>query len=290
MGLIDFITNIAGVLLWLNWRSLSFDPLAKTSAASLIGTLRRAEPRRIKGWQILASVALLLVLRALLYWQIGSAASWVPKINLMVVVLAFRNSGPHFINFLVVLLYSVLSFVRILAVFYFWVLTLSLLSQGGAEPDPIQKLFRQHLGRLSRWPWPLQAVAPLLLTACLWVALHWLLVRAGVTNRVSSNAHVVEQGLLIGLALYSSLKYLLPPLLFVYLIASYVYLGSSPVWDFLFAVARNLLAPLEGLPLRVGKCDFAPLVGAVLLLLLLHWLPGLIMSEMTARHMSFWPL
>ncbi len=289
MGLIDFITNIVGVLLWLNWRSLRFDPLAKTSAASLIGTLKRAEPRRIKGWQLLAVVVLLLLLRALLYWQIGAAAGWVPKLNLLVVVLAFRNNGPHFIDFLTVLLFSVLSFVRVLAVFYFWVLSLSLLSQGSAEADPIQKLLRQHLGRLSRWPWPFQAVAPLLLTTCLWVALHWLLIRAGVTNRVGSNTHLVEQGLLVGLALYASLKYLLPPLLFVYLIASYVYLGSSPVWDFLFTVSRNLLAPLDGIPLRLGKCDFAPLVGAVLLLLLLHWLPGLIMSEMTIRHMTFWP-
>jgi uncharacterized protein YggT (Ycf19 family) len=170
------------------------------------------------------------------------------------------------------------------------VLVLSLLSQdGGAETDPIPRLFRQHLGRLARWPWPFQALAPLFLTAALWISLHWLLIRIGVTNRVSSNAHLVEQGLLVGLALYSTLKYLLPPLLFVYLVASYVYLGSSPVWDFLFSVVRNLLSPLEPFPLRVGKCDFAPLVGAVLLLLLFHWLPGLIMSEMTSRHMSFWP-
>jgi uncharacterized protein YggT (Ycf19 family) len=290
MGLIDFITNVAGVLLWVNWRSLRFDPLAKTSAASLIGTLRRAEPQRVKGWQLLAVVVLLLVLRALLYWQIGAAANWVPKLNLMMVVLAFRNGGHHLSDFLVVLLYSTLSFVRALVVFYFWLLSLSLLGQGGVEGDPIQKLLRQHLGRVSRWPWPVQAIVPLVLTACLWAAVHGLLLRAGVTNRVSSSAHLFEQGLLAGLGLYFSLKYLLPPWLFVYLIASYVYLGNSPVWDFLCSTSRNLLAPLERVPLQFGKCDFSPLVGAVLLLLLLHWLPGFVLAEMAAKRLSFWPL
>ena len=45
MGIIDFILNLAGLLLWLNWRALRFDPLGKRTPATLIGTLRRAEPR-----------------------------------------------------------------------------------------------------------------------------------------------------------------------------------------------------------------------------------------------------
>ena len=30
MGIVDFILNLAGLLLWLNWRSGGFDPLAQT--------------------------------------------------------------------------------------------------------------------------------------------------------------------------------------------------------------------------------------------------------------------
>ena len=66
MGLIDLILNLAGVLIWLSWRSVRFDPLVKTKPATLVGTLRRAEPRRMKGWQLLAGLGALLVLRAVL--------------------------------------------------------------------------------------------------------------------------------------------------------------------------------------------------------------------------------
>ena len=114
MGLIDFILNLAGVLLWLNWRSLRFDPLVITSPATLVGTLRRAEPQRSRGWQLLAGLTALILLRALLYRQIGPAADWTPKLNLYFVVLAFRSD-----LWLPVTCYSVLSFARVLLVYYF---------------------------------------------------------------------------------------------------------------------------------------------------------------------------
>ena len=72
MGIIDFILNLAGLLLWLNWRSLRFDPLGKRTPATLIGTLRRAEPRRLRRWHLPAALGGLLLLRAVFYWQIGS--------------------------------------------------------------------------------------------------------------------------------------------------------------------------------------------------------------------------
>ena len=62
MGLIDFILNLAGVLLWLSWRSMGMDPLTRTTPATLVGTLRRAEPRRLKGWQFPVGLAALLLL------------------------------------------------------------------------------------------------------------------------------------------------------------------------------------------------------------------------------------
>ena len=64
MSLIDFILNLAGLLLWLNWRTLPFDPLSKTTPATLVGTLRRAAPTRVKRWHFLAALGALLVLRA----------------------------------------------------------------------------------------------------------------------------------------------------------------------------------------------------------------------------------
>jgi uncharacterized protein YggT (Ycf19 family) len=77
--------------------------------------------------------------------------------------------------------------------------------------------------------------------------------------------------------------------LFLHLIGSYVYLGVSPLWDFIEATSRNLLVPLRWLPLRIAKLDFAPLVGVILILSLLHLAPRLILGELANHHVSTWP-
>jgi len=284
MGLIDFILNLAGILLWLSWRSIRFDPLVKTTPATLVGTLRRAEPQRLKGWQLLVGLAALLVLRALVYRQIGPEAGWKPELNLFFVVPPFRS---HL--FLPTLVFSVLSFARILIVCYFWLLALAIINRRSTEADPLQKMIRLHLGSVARWPWLLQLLLPLLLTTGLWIALHPLLVHLEITSRARSTAHLAEQGILIGIALYFTLQYLLPVFLLLHLVASYVYLGSTPLWDFIGATARNLLAPFRWLPLRIARFDFAPLAGVLLILLLLHWLPNLILGRMAANNATLWP-
>ena len=284
MGLIDFILNLAGVLLWLNWRSLRFDPLVITSPATLVGTLRRAEPQRSRGWQLLAGLTALILLRALLYRQIGPAADWTPKLNLYFVVLAFRSD-----LWLPVTCFSVLSFARVLLVCYFWLLALAMINRRSAEADPVLKMLRQHLGPVARWPWLVQLLLPLLLVTALWITLHPLLLHVEITNRVQSNAHLAEQGILIGTALYFSLQYVLPVFLFVYLIGSYVYLGTSPLWDFVGATSRNLLTPLRRLPLRIARFDFTPLAGAILIFALLHWLPHFVQGQMAQNKVSPWP-
>jgi hypothetical protein len=43
------------------------------------------------------------------------------------------------------------------------------------------------------------------------------------------------------------------------------------------------------LPLRWGRVDFAPLVGIILLLLLLHALPNLVLSQLSRRNLTIWP-
>jgi uncharacterized protein YggT (Ycf19 family) len=275
MGLIDFILNLAGLLLWLGWRSIHFDPLSSSAPATLAGTLRRAEPRRAKSWKFLVALAVLLLLRAWLYCQVGPQADWHPKLDLTFVVLAFGSN-----RFLPTLLFSVLSFARILIICYFWLLALVVINRRNAEPDPVHRILRQHLGAVARWPWLLQALLPLVLVAGLWVALHPLLVRLDIIAPTHANTHLVEQGLLVAVALFLTLQYLLPVFLFAHLIASYIYLGANPLWDFVAATARNLLAPLQPVPLRIAKFDFAPIVGVVLIFLLLHWVPNLMVSAM----------
>jgi uncharacterized protein YggT (Ycf19 family) len=290
LAILDFILNLAGLLLWLNWRSLRFDPLVRTSAASLAGTLRRAEPPRVKGWQVLGGLGLLTLVRAWFYWEVGSAISWSPKLDLGVVVLGLRSAVLRVDYFRTALLFSVLSLGRTLLVFYFWLLALVVLNRRLPDSEPVQKTLRLHVGRVARWPWPVQVLLPLVVAGGLWLALQPLLVHAGVLNRVSSKAHLAGQALLVGGALYVSLKYVLPVFLLLYLVASYVYLGSSRVWDFVGATARNLLAPLRSVPMRVGRCDFAPLVATVLILLLFYWpLPDTLRWWLARHHLALWP-
>jgi uncharacterized protein YggT (Ycf19 family) len=287
MSAIDFILNLAGVLLWLNWRSRRFDPLKRTSAASLVATLKRAEPDRMKGRLFLVFLMLLLLVRGWLYSQAGIAADWTPKLNLGSVVLAFRTDRAS------ALLYSCLSYLRVMVVFYFWLLTLAVINRDPMETEPIQKFVRQHLGLVARWPRLVQIIAPVLLVASLWVVCHPLLVRVGVVSRVQTLAHLLGQGLLVGMGIFFSLKYVLPLVLLLYLVVSYVFLGSSPLWDFVSLTGRNMLRPLRWMPLRIGKLDLAPLVGAILILLILQVLPVYILPWAEIRfhlNLRLWPL
>jgi uncharacterized protein YggT (Ycf19 family) len=288
MGLLDFLLNLAALLLWLNWRAIRFDPLAKTSAASLVGTLKRAEPRPSRGWPFPAGLAVLLLLRAFVYWQIGTEVNWTPQLDLTIVSLAFRNDPLHFVP---VLLYSWLSFGRTLLVCYFWLLALALINRGSLEPDPFQRMLRLYLGRVTRWPWPVQALLPLLVVAGVWTALHPLLVRCAIASPVRDLVHLLEQGLLLGVGLYLSLKYLLPVFLLLHLVASYVYLGNNSFWAFVNATSSNLLAPLRRLPLRVARIDLAPVAGAVLVLFLLHVVPDYLLPRILQRNLALflWP-
>jgi hypothetical protein len=253
MGLIDFILNLAGLLLWLNWRSLGLDPLTKATAATLTGTLRRAAPRRLKGWHFLAGLGALLFLRAVLYWQLGSAVNWVPDLQLGVIVLPFRSDF-----FLRMLLFSALSFVVTLAVFYVWLLLISLANDRVADPDPLQKLMRLHLGRVDRWLWPVKLALPLFVAAILWLLVNVPLSRSNIIPADHSLRLRVEQGIVIGLGAYLTWKFVIGVLFALYIVGSYVYLGNHPVWAFANNTARNLMRPFRWLPLRLGKIDFLP--------------------------------
>lgn len=284
MGLIDLILNLAGLLLWLHWRSVRSDPLLRSQPATLVGTLKRAEPRRLKHWQVLLALTALILVRAWVYYQIGSAAGWTPRLHLGMVVLAFRSDV-----FGLSLLYSGLSFVRALLVLYTWLIALTLVNLAVANSDPLQRVIRLQLGRTARWPWPILLLLPLVLTALLWAVFHPLLARAGVINPAQSLAHLAGQGLLVGVSPYFTLKYLFPAILLVYLIINYVYLGASPLWDFITVTARHLLRFLDWLPLRIGRADFAPVVGAVLILLLLDALPNYLLTRYPDFVRRLWP-
>lgn len=296
LDLIDFILNIAGLLLWLNWRSIRLDPFQRTTPATLSGTLRRAEPMRLKRWHFLAALIALLVVRAFFYGQIGPAVGWTPRLHLSIITLAFPLTRAGHIYYRSALLFSLLSFILVVVIFYLWLLAIAIVNRRVTNPDSLQKLLLVQLGRPARWPLLIQLALPFIICVALWMLCHPLLVRIDVISPVRSNVLLLEQGLVLGLSACYTLRFLLLAFLAVYTVISYVYLGSNPLWDFVSTTSRNLLSPFKRLPLQFGKMDLAPMTALILILVVFYYpLPGYMRNFMDRPHgaaryrLTFWP-
>lgn len=263
MGLLDFILNLVGLLLWFNWRAARFDPLAKFTPATLAGTLRRAEKTSFRRWHLPLALLGLLLLRAPLYSTFGSALNWTGKLDIAAISIPFRtNVSPFFLaSVRPMLLYSFYSFGVTLAVFLLWVLFLSALKSNAPETDSLRQLLRLHLGRVEGWPRSLKLLLPLLAVTPLWWLASWPLTYWEILPATATAMQRVEQSLLVGAGSYLAWKYLIGGTLALYFVSSYVYFGRQPFWQHLTIIARLILTPVHPLPLRFGKVDFAPVVA-----------------------------
>jgi uncharacterized protein YggT (Ycf19 family) len=259
MTLIDFILNIAGLLLWLNWRA-SESPVKAPPGKSILSTLRPAGPPRPRyfSW---AGLPALLFGRAFFYCEAGGPVRWNPRIPLGPITLVFRSDF-----FGRMLLFSCLSFALTLGIFYLWLLFLSWLNEQVPNDNPVQRLARTWLGSLDRWPRNLKLLAPLAGAMLGWLLISRWLIHINMVP-MTSWGRLLAQGAIIGLEGYLTLRYLFVALLILYLLNSYVYLGEFPLWNFVDETAGRLLRPLAGLPLRAGKINFAPILAVGLVLL-----------------------
>ncbi|HUA65726.1 MAG TPA: hypothetical protein VME24_07755 [Alphaproteobacteria bacterium] len=255
MSWVDFILNIAGLLLWLNWRAGKIDPLGKRTPATLVGTLRQAEPSRAWRWSLPLFLGAFLFLRALLYWQIGSALRWAGTLNLGVISLSFRSEW-----FGRTLAFSILSFLLALGILYSCLLLLSLLK----GPKPIQDFVRLQLGRIDDWPPAVKLILPFVVTAVVWWTVSWALAWRGIIPQPHSPAVRIEESLIIAVQGYLIWEFPIAALLALHLLNNYVYFGRHPIWNYADVTANRLLRPvknLKWLPLRIGKVDLTPIVG-----------------------------
>lgn len=261
MGIVDFILNLAGLLLWLNWRSLRFDPLVKRLPATLMGTLRPAAPQRLRRWHLLVILAVLLFLRAVIYrWM---APFWIAKLDFGMVVVPFRSDW-----FGGILFFSFLSFGLMLWVVYIALLFLSVLK----GPEPVHALVKVPLGRVDDWSRGVKVVLPFIATAACWFVVSWPL--GWIQHLTISMPLRVEQSVVIGLASYLIWKFPAGALLVLHLLSSYIYFGRHPFWKYVNATAQKLLQPLRRIPLDFRKVDFAPLVGIALIFLVAEGASG----------------
>jgi uncharacterized protein YggT (Ycf19 family) len=258
VNIVDFILNIAGLLLWLNWRSIRFDPLVKRMPATLMGTLRPATPKILRPWHLLVFIAGLLVLRALIYWWIGAAVNWTGKLDLGIIVLSFRSDW-----FVRILVFSFCSFGLALGVLYLCLLFLSLLS----GPAPMHQMVKIPLGRVDDWPTVIKCLLPLVLTGVSWWLVSWLLAWLQIIPHPASPWQRIAESLLLGLDSYLVWKFPAGAILILYLLTSYIYFGRHPFWNYIQGTAQKILRPLKSIPLQLGKVDFAPLLAFALIFL-----------------------
>jgi hypothetical protein len=259
MNWVDLILNIAGLLLWLNWRAGKADPLGKRTPATLIGTLRSAAPQKMRRWDVPLVLASLIFLRAVFYWLIGPALRWAGTLNLGIISLSFRSD-----KFSRILLFSALSFALALGIFYSCITLFSLLK----GPKPVHDFVRMQLGRIDGWAPALKWFLPLIVTAVCWWLVSWLLAWLQIIPQPSP-ARRIEEALIIAMQGYLLWQYPIAAILVLYLLNSYIYFGRHPVWNYVGGTAQTLLRPLKIIPfLRIGKVDFKPVVGIALVFLI----------------------
>ena len=259
MSLIDFILNVAALLLWLNWRAVPL-PVTQVSTQSSVLMRPRAPTALARSFYLLALMVLIFG-RAVFYWQAGPKLDWTPGLLLGPTMLPFRSDF-----FGRMLLFSIFSFGATLGIFHLWLLLLSVVNPPTAEADPAQRLVRLHLGRLARMPYAVKLLLPLVVVMTLWCLLNPFFVRIDLVPKVPAG-QLLGQAAVLGLAVYFTAKFLVIGFLVLYLVNSYVYLGDYSFWNFVNNTARAILRPLKPLPLRIGRVDLAPAVGVVLVAL-----------------------
>ena len=259
MSLIDLILNLAGLLLWISWRAVPFDPLVKRRPATLPGTIRPAEPSHVRPWRFLLVLALVLLLRPALYRLIGPSLDWTPAIKLGAISVSFRSD-----DFWRMAIFSCASFMHVLMLFYLWLLLFSFLTARGPDADVCSQFVRIQLGRVHHWGVCRKISLPFLAALVIWLLAGSLLGAMQLVPPAQSWVHRLEQGIVLGLGTYLVWKYAIGALLGLHLLNTYVYLGAHPFWKFIPTLGQRLLAPLRGLPLLIGRVDFAPVLMIVL--------------------------
>jgi uncharacterized protein YggT (Ycf19 family) len=259
MPLVNAILNVAVLLLWISWHASRFDPLARPTASTLVGTLRKTGAVRTRDWTFPLVIVGLLLLRAVFYWQVGPTLNWTPRLELAATLLQLRSD---FLDR--TLLFSLLSFGNMLAPLYLWLLFLAMINRRLPDTDRWQHLIRLNLWPLGRWHWALQLGLPMLATVLIWLALRPLLERVQALPTVPFSAWWLAQGWCVWASWFLSVKYLIAAILLGHLVNSYVYVGRHPLWDYASASAGPLLRPLRWLPLRAGRVDFRPVVAIAL--------------------------
>jgi uncharacterized protein YggT (Ycf19 family) len=270
MAVLDFILNGICLLLWLNWRSRGLGSLPnRPPAMALIGTLRRAGSTSRERWSSPIVLVAVLLLRAIIYWQVGPGLRWLPQLSFSGFVLHFR---PDVLGRMLV--FSLLGFLLFLGAFYFSLMLV--VAVNSKEHDGWTDLARAHLGPFARTPSWLCVVLPFWISFLCWLAIAPMLAAIQVHLPIRTFSQLCGQAAVVGLGGWLLWKYILAVILFLHIVSSYVYLGNAPFWNFITRTAQNFLRPVAWLPLRLGRIDLAPILALALVICAGIFLPQLL--------------
>ena len=250
-GLLDLLLNLVGLLLWFNWRASGLK-LAAPGVVSLASTIQKTESIEPRRWFSFACLIALLIVRSLLYCQIGSRVNWIATLDLTAIALPFRSDLLSRM-----FLFSLLSFALSLAIVYASLLLLSVVNEKSRTTDYFSRLISLQLGWIGKWIWPIRFLLAPLLAVLAWVTLSNLFVRLGIIPPPKNAAHEWQIAGLLALCMMITWKYVLILFLGLHLVNLYVYLGNSSFWQFVTLTGNRLSIPLRWLP-RIGKLDLAP--------------------------------
>src|SRR4051812_11796170 len=164
MNLIDWILNLAGLFLWIDWRSGTISKRPR-SILSLANSVRPAEGRMRSEFGSLAVLLFLLAVRPSFYYSLGAKLGWTPKLDLFAISLPWRSDllGRMY-------LYSTITFLLTLGFFYSAILLLSAVNRKLPDTEVMQQFVRLQLGWLERIPWPIKLLLPSLVGGLAWAA------------------------------------------------------------------------------------------------------------------------
>jgi hypothetical protein len=253
MNLIDWILNLAGLFLWIDWRSGSISKRPR-SILSLASAVRPAESRIRAEFGSLAVLVFLLAVRPCFYYSIGSKLDWTPQLELFAISLPWRSDLLSRMY-----LYSTITFLLTLGFFYSAMLLLSVINRKMPDTEVMQRFVRLQLGWIERIPWPIKVALPSLVAGLVWAAGLPLLAAIDLLPAVPESGTIWGEVLAFALAALLTWKWLLIAIFLLHLLNMYVYLGTHPVWPYISATAQKLLKPISFL--SFAKVDPAPLFG-----------------------------
>jgi hypothetical protein len=262
-GLLDFVLNVVGLLLWFNWRAGGIKA-PPTGFVSLAGTLQRTEVIEPQRWFSFGCLVGLLAVRPLIYAQVGSRVNWIATLDLTAIALPFRSDLLSRIY-----LYSTLSFAVALGVVYSSLFLLSVINTRSATTDYFSRLVMMQLGWLSKLPWPARLVLPPILGGLFWMAVSPLLVKMGILPGPRNTGHAWQMAGVISLCVIVAWKYALILFLGLHLVNTYVYLGNSSFWNYVTLTGNRLTFLLRWL--RFGKIDITPALFLVAVIVGAHY-------------------